>query len=168
MMSYNSDYISYIEGQIHNQRRIQNALEVELAKKIDIASVRQNQEQLLKSYRDDWNKSWRSWSIFKDNTREEHMDKFQKSINTLSVSNLIYYLEYLENEMSYAISKNGANYASIINKLYSNFMSNFDKESREILLNILHAEVEIKRLISKQNGREEYDGDFIRLGRYIK
>lgn len=167
-MSYNSDYISYIEGQIHNQRRIQNALEVELAKKIDIASVRQNQEQLLKSYRDDWNKSWRSWSIFKDNTREEHMDKFQKSINTLSVSNLIYYLEYLENEMSYAISKNGANYASIINKLYSNFMSNFDKESREILLNILHAEVEIKRLISKQNGREEYDGDFIRLGRYIK
>ena len=167
-MSYNSDYISYIEGQIHNQRRIQNALEAELAKKIDIASVRQNQEQLLKSYRDDWNKSWRSWSIFKDNTREEHMDKFQKSINTLSVSNLIYYLEYLENEMSYAISKNGANYASIINKLYSNFMSNFDKDSREILLNILHAEVEIKRLISKQNGREEYDGDLIRLGRYIK
>jgi|GEM_PF-6852745 len=168
MMSYNSDYISYIEGQIQNQRRIQNALEAELAKKIDIASVRQNQEQLLKSYRDDWNKSWRSWSIFKDNTREEHMDKFQKSINTLSISNLIYYLEYLENEMSYAISKNGANYASIINKLYSNFMSNFDKDSREILLNILHAEVEIKRLISKQNGREEYDGDFIRLGRYIK
>ena|SRR3990167_5574804 len=158
---YDGDQAVRLERQIQEDRKTIATLQEKLGKKINIVPIRENQKRLLKAYRDDWNNSWRSWSLFKDDTREGHMNAFQRRIDGLDVRGLIDYFQYLEKELEYAKVQNGVNYAEVIDKMRSNFIDSFDEESRQLLLGILSKECEIirlisyqRRFISQQNGYE--------------
>lgn len=140
----------------------------QLNKKINIDEIKRNQTELLQDNHHAWKNSWRSWSLFKDVTREEHMTNLFEKIKNLTVSKIIDYLQYLNNEVTYANSHNSTIYLATIKKMQSSFMENFNKEASQLLKELLSTEAELSRLISKQDGHEVYNNKFENLAKQIR